>query len=165
MKDQSEAKSNPRVIVIQKLYGYHLNKDSEITFPKHRYKKFIKDVVNGSIEREEVFDAIRVSGLSCRLSCWSTVFLISHSFHKDINDPIHPVQTTRSYYHFLAYLTFEDRYTYSNVLRSALLLHQLMHWLHKHRLDANLGSDDRNITHLNFLRAKCCAEDHHYQDT
>jgi len=54
MIDQSEAKNNPRVIVIQKLYGYYLNKDSEITFPKHRYKKFIKDVVNGSIEREEV---------------------------------------------------------------------------------------------------------------
>ena len=54
MKDQSEAKNNPRVIVIQKLYGYYLNKDTEITFPKHRYKKFIKDVVNGTIEREEV---------------------------------------------------------------------------------------------------------------
>ena len=54
MKDQSEAKNNPRVIVIQKLYGYYLNKDTEITFPKHRYKKFIKDVVNGAIEREEV---------------------------------------------------------------------------------------------------------------
>ena len=32
----------------------HLNKDSEITFPKHRYKKFIKDVVNGTIERKEL---------------------------------------------------------------------------------------------------------------
>ena len=47
-------KNNPRVIVIQKLYGHHLNKDSEITFPKHRYKKFIKDVVNGTIERKEL---------------------------------------------------------------------------------------------------------------
>ena len=44
----------PRVIVIQKLYGHHLNKDSEISFPKHRYKKFIKDVVNGTIERKEL---------------------------------------------------------------------------------------------------------------
>ena len=48
------AKENPRVVVIQKLYGQHLNKDSEITFPKHRYKKFIKDVVNGTIERKEL---------------------------------------------------------------------------------------------------------------
>ena len=52
--NQNEALQNPRVIVIQKLYGYHLNKESEITFPKHRYKKFIKDVVNGTIERKEL---------------------------------------------------------------------------------------------------------------
>ena len=50
----NEKPQNPRVIVIQKLYGHHLNKDSEITFPKHRYKKFIKDVVNGTIERKEL---------------------------------------------------------------------------------------------------------------
>ena len=50
----NEALKNPRVIVVQKLYGHHLNKDSEITFPKHRYKKFIKDVVNGTIERNEL---------------------------------------------------------------------------------------------------------------
>ena len=54
MSDQLLAKENPRVVVIQKLYGQHLNKDSEITFPKHRYKKFIKDVVNGTIERKEL---------------------------------------------------------------------------------------------------------------
>jgi N utilization substance protein B len=49
-----EALQNPRVIVVQKLYGHHLNKESEITFPKHRYKKFIKDVVKGTIERNEL---------------------------------------------------------------------------------------------------------------
>ena len=52
MKD-SEIRLNPRVIVLQKLYGNHLNNDFEIIFPKHRYKKFIKDVVNGTIERKE----------------------------------------------------------------------------------------------------------------
>ena len=51
---ENEARQNPRVIAIQKLYSHHLNKDSEITFPKHRYKKFIKDVVNGTIERKEL---------------------------------------------------------------------------------------------------------------
>ena len=45
---------SPRVIIVQKLYGHHLNKESEITFPKHRYKKFIKDTVLGTIEREEL---------------------------------------------------------------------------------------------------------------
>ena len=49
----SEIRLNPRVIVVQKLYGQHLNKDSELIFPKHKYKKFIKDVVNGTIERKE----------------------------------------------------------------------------------------------------------------
>ena len=47
---------NPRVIVIQKLYAHFLNKDSEIHFPKHRYKKFIKDVVTGTIERKELIE-------------------------------------------------------------------------------------------------------------
>ena len=51
---QNEAFQNPRVIVVQKLYGHHINKESEITFPKHKYKKFIKDVVNGTIERKEL---------------------------------------------------------------------------------------------------------------
>ena len=55
---QNEALQNPRVIVIQKLYGHHLNKDSEITFPKHKYKKFIKSVVNGTIERKELIQDI-----------------------------------------------------------------------------------------------------------
>ena len=45
---------NPRIIVVQKLYTYFLNKESEISYPKHRYKKFIKDTVSGTIEREEL---------------------------------------------------------------------------------------------------------------
>jgi transcription antitermination protein NusB len=54
--NQDNISLNPRVVVIQKLYGNHLNKDSEITFPKHRYKKFIKDVVNGAIERKDLIE-------------------------------------------------------------------------------------------------------------
>ena len=50
----NEIVANPRVVVIQKLYGHFLNKDSKLIFPKHRYKKFIKDVVNGTIERKEL---------------------------------------------------------------------------------------------------------------
>ncbi len=51
-----ETSSNPRVIVVQKLYGHYLSKDSEISFPKHRYKKFIKDVVQGTIERKDLIE-------------------------------------------------------------------------------------------------------------
>jgi len=53
-----EALQNPRVIVIQKLYGYYLNKESELNFPKHRYKKFIKDIVKGTIERKDLIQDI-----------------------------------------------------------------------------------------------------------
>ena len=56
--NQNEALLNPRVIIIQKLYSHHINKESEITFPKHRYKKFIKDVVNGTIERKEIIQSM-----------------------------------------------------------------------------------------------------------
>ena len=49
-------KNNPRVIVIQKLYGKYFNEDENLTFPKHRFKKFIKDVVNGTIERDGVIN-------------------------------------------------------------------------------------------------------------
>ena len=51
---ENEILKNPRVIVVQKLYGHYTNKESEIVFPKHRYKKFIKDVVTGTIERKEL---------------------------------------------------------------------------------------------------------------
>ena len=54
MIDQYKGKNNPRVIVIQKIYGKFFNKDEELTFPKHRFKKFIKDVVNGTIERNDL---------------------------------------------------------------------------------------------------------------
>ena len=50
----NQIRQNPRVIVLQKLYSYYLNKDSELNFPKHKYKKFIKDVVKGTIERKEL---------------------------------------------------------------------------------------------------------------
>ena len=54
MRVQYSPKNNPRVIVIQKLYGKYFNEGEKLTFPKHRFKKFIKDVVNGTIERDEV---------------------------------------------------------------------------------------------------------------
>ena len=47
-------KNNPRVIIIQKLYSKYFNNEVELNFPKHRFKKFIKDVVNGTIERDDV---------------------------------------------------------------------------------------------------------------
>ena len=45
---------SPRGIIIQKLYGNYFNKDTNLTFSKHRFKKFIKDIVLGTIERDEL---------------------------------------------------------------------------------------------------------------
>ena len=54
MKTQFSPKNNPRVIIIQKLYGKFYNYDDHLTFPKHRFKKFIKDIVSGTIERNDL---------------------------------------------------------------------------------------------------------------
>ena len=54
MKTGFSAKNNPRVIIIQKLYGKFFNEDENSNFPKHRFKKFIKDTVKGTIERDDV---------------------------------------------------------------------------------------------------------------
>ena len=56
MINQYKGKNNPRVIVIQKLYGKFFNKDEDLIFPNHRFKKFIKDVVNGTIERKDLIE-------------------------------------------------------------------------------------------------------------
>ena len=67
----NEPQKNPRVVVVQKLYSYYLNRETEILFPKHRYKKFIKDIVNGTIERDETLD-----------------ILINNDFKEDINQNV-----------------------------------------------------------------------------
>ena len=54
MKTHFSPKNNPRVIIIQKLYGKFYNEEDNLSFPKHRFKKFIKDVVLGTIERNEL---------------------------------------------------------------------------------------------------------------
>ena len=54
MRTAFSPKNNPRVIIIQKLYGNFFNDESKLLFPKHRFKKFIKDIVLGTIEREEL---------------------------------------------------------------------------------------------------------------
>ena len=54
MRTEYSGKNNPRVIIIQKLYGKFFNENEKIDFPKHRFKKFIKDIVNGTIERDDI---------------------------------------------------------------------------------------------------------------
>jgi len=46
--------TTPRIKVVQKLYNSLMNPDAEIEYPKSQYKKFIKDVVTGTLERSEL---------------------------------------------------------------------------------------------------------------
>ena len=54
MRTPYNPNQSPRVIIIQKLYGNFFNDDTNLIFAKHRFKKFIKDVVLGTIERDDV---------------------------------------------------------------------------------------------------------------
>ncbi len=54
MRARFNPKNNPRVIIIQKLYSKFFNDENVLDFPKHRFKKFIKDTVNGTIERNDL---------------------------------------------------------------------------------------------------------------
>ena len=47
---------NPRVLIIQKVYAQLINNDQKMIFEKHRFKKFIKDVALGTIERIEIIN-------------------------------------------------------------------------------------------------------------
>ena len=48
--------SSPRIKVIQKLYNALMNPGSSIEYPKSQYKKFIKDVVTGTLERSDLIE-------------------------------------------------------------------------------------------------------------
>ena len=56
MKYQFSPAKNPRVLIIQKVYSKLINNEQNITFEKHRFKKFIKDVSLGTIERSEIIN-------------------------------------------------------------------------------------------------------------
>ena len=46
----------PRVKIIQKLYSKITNPDEKIIYNKSQYKKFIKDVTEGTLERNELIE-------------------------------------------------------------------------------------------------------------
>ena len=55
---------SPRIKVIQKLYNSLMNPEAEIDYPKSQYKKFIKDVVKGTLERSDLIEKTINSHLS-----------------------------------------------------------------------------------------------------
>jgi len=56
MEQKESHKSSSRIKIIQKLYSSLMNPGENIDFPKSQYKKFIKDVVIGTLERSELIE-------------------------------------------------------------------------------------------------------------
>ena len=55
--DQKKFKNpSPRIKIIQKIYNSLMNKNTIIEFPKNQYKKFIKDVVTGTLEKSDLIE-------------------------------------------------------------------------------------------------------------
>ena len=64
MIKKDKQSSTPRIKIIQKLYSNLLNPDEKIFFPKSQYKKFMKDVVIGTLERKEFIEQSILQHLS-----------------------------------------------------------------------------------------------------
>jgi N utilization substance protein B len=64
MTQKTEKNSSPRVKVIQKIYGSLMNPEEIITYPKNQYKKYIKDVVSGTLERIDLIEETVVKTLN-----------------------------------------------------------------------------------------------------
>ena len=46
--------TSPRVKIIQKIYSSLMNPEEQIIYPKNQYRKYIKDVVSGTLERKDL---------------------------------------------------------------------------------------------------------------
>ena len=57
MPDKANKSSLPRVKIVQKIYNLLMNPNTQIEYPKSQYKKFIKDVVEGTMERSELIES------------------------------------------------------------------------------------------------------------
>ena len=57
MSNKINKNSLPRVKIVQKIYNLLMNPDTQVEYPKSQYKKFIKDVVEGTLERSELIES------------------------------------------------------------------------------------------------------------
>jgi transcription antitermination protein NusB len=64
MSQKKSKISLPRIKVIQKIYNFLMNPDVKIEYPKNQYKKFIKDVVSGTLERSDFIEETIKKNLS-----------------------------------------------------------------------------------------------------
>ena len=56
MVSKKNNKNSPRIKIIQKIYNSLMNPEASIEYPKNQYKKFIKDVVSGTLERSDLIE-------------------------------------------------------------------------------------------------------------
>ena len=56
MEQKKFKNPSPRIKIVQKIYNSLMNPDNDIEYPKNQYKKFIKDVVIGTLERTELIE-------------------------------------------------------------------------------------------------------------
>ena len=56
MPEKANKSSLPRVKIVQKIYNLLMNPNSQVEYPKSQYKKFIKDVTEGTLERRELIE-------------------------------------------------------------------------------------------------------------
>lgn len=94
MKISYKKENNPRVIIIQKLYSKNINEDQEIEYPKHRFKKFIKDVVLGTLERKDLIEETISEHLKNDLDYKRTEKLIILLLHAAVYELLYKPQTS-----------------------------------------------------------------------
>jgi len=63
MEQKKFKNPSPRIKVIQKIYNSLMNPNSEINYQKNQYKKFIKDVVTGTLERLDLIEETIIDNL------------------------------------------------------------------------------------------------------
>ena len=56
MNQPNKASKSTKKKIVQKIYSFIMNPDEKIDYPKSQYKKFIKDVVQGTLERRELIE-------------------------------------------------------------------------------------------------------------
>jgi len=72
MDQKKNKSSSPRIKVIQKIYGSLMNPDEVIIYSKSQYKKYIKDVVSGTLERIELIEETITNNLNTDINLKKT---------------------------------------------------------------------------------------------
>ena len=94
MAQSNKGSKSPRIRVIQKLYGFLMNPDDPIEYTKSQFKKFIKDVVQGTLERKELIEEILIKHLKNDIDFKKTdkilkiiIFAATFEFMYKLNNP------------------------------------------------------------------------------